>query len=340
MTELRVGLVGYGMAGRDIHAQLLRAAPGMRLTHVVTGDAVRAAQAEEDNPGVRVLAAPADLWSAAGSVDLAVIASPGHVHVEQARAAVEHGLPVVVDKPLGLDAESARTVVDSARRLGVPMTVFQNRRWDSEHLTAREVLSSGVLGDVVRYEARFERWRPVPKDRWRENTPTDAGGGLLMDLHSHLVDGAIDLFGPVASVYAELAAVSTVGDDVAFLALRHQSGVTSHLSATSLAGAPGPRTRLLGRDGAYLVAAITGEATAYQEWADADDDHRGWVVRGEQSEPVRRAPGGWGDFYTAVADMVRGSAPPPVEPTEAVTVLTVLDAARRSARERMTVELG
>lgn len=339
MTELRVGLVGYGMAGRDIHAPLLRADPGLRLTQVVTGDAGRAAQAVADNPGVRVLAVPADLWSDPDSVDLAVIASPGHVHVEQAQAAVEHGLPVVVDKPLGLDAESARAVVDSAARLGVPMTVFQNRRWDSEHLTARAVLASGVLGEVVRYEARFERWRPVPKDRWRENTPTDEGGGLLMDLHSHLVDGAIDLFGPVASVYAELASVTTVGDDVAFLALRHRSGLTSHLSATSLAGAPGPRTRIMGRDAAYLVAGITGEATAYEGWADADDDHRGWLVRGAESEPVRRVPGGWGDFYVAVADMIRG-APPPVQPAEAVTVLEVLDAARRSARQGVVVDLG
>ena len=141
------------------------------------------------------------------------------------------------------------------------------------------MLSSGVLGELVRYEARYERWRPVPKDRWREHSTSEEGGGVLMDLQSHLVDGALDLFGPAESVYAELAAITTVGDDVSFLVIRHLSGLTSHLGATSLAGAPGPRTRLLGRDGTYLVADIDGDPTAYAAWIDADDEHRGWLVR-------------------------------------------------------------
>lgn len=342
MRDLRVGLVGYGLAGRDFHASLIRATEGMRITRVVTSDPGRSAQAVEDNPGVRVVATPADLWAHAGSLDLVVIASPSNLHVEHAREAVDHGVAVVVDKPLSTDAASARALVDHALAERVPITVFHNRRWDPEHLTARAVLSSGLLGEVVRYEARFERWRPVPKSRWRENLPSDQGGGLLMDLQSHLVDGALDLFGPVASVYAELASVTTTGDDVAFLALRHRSGLTSHLSATSLAGAPGPRTRILGRDGTYLVADVSGEPNAYPRWADTDDDHRGWLVWGDAAEPeqVQRAPGGWGDFYPAVADMLRDGAPPPVDPDEAVAVIEVLDAARRSAAEGVVVTLG
>lgn len=339
MREVRVGLVGYGLAGREFHAPLLRETPGVRLTHVVTGDPGRAAHATEENPGVRVMATAAELWSHSASLDLAVVASPSPLHAEHARAAVDRGLAVVVDKPLALDADSARGLVEAARQRGVALTVFQNRRWDPEHLTARAVLSSGVLGEVVRYEGRYERWRPMPKSRWRENTTMDEGGGLLMDLHPHLVDGAMDLFGPVESVYAELASVSTVGDDVAFLALRHRSGLTSHLSATSLAGAPGPRTRILGRDAAYLVAGMSGEPSAYSGWDDLDEHHRGWLVRGEESEPVGRAPGGWGDFYPAVAGMLRESSPPPVDPDEAVAVLEVLDAARLSARENSVVHL-
>jgi predicted dehydrogenase len=196
-----------------------------------------------------------------------------------------------------------------------------------------------VLGDVVRYEARFERWRPVPKSRWRENLPSDQGGGLLMDLQSHLVDGALDLCGPVRAVYAELASVTTVADDVSFVVLHHRSGVRSHLGATSLAGAPGPRTRVLGRAATYLVADTGGEPTAYDEWADRDDDHRGWLVRGEEKEPVPRAPGGWEDFYPAVVAMVRDGAAPPVPPEDALAVLEVLDAARRSARDGAVVHL-
>lgn len=337
--DLRVGLVGYGLSGREFHAPLVRAATGMHLTHVVTSDPGRAEQAAEDNPGVRVVSAPDDLWTHAESLDVVVIASASGAHVEQAQAAVDCGLAVVVDKPLGTDSATAARLVASARAARVPLTVFHNRRWDPEHLTARAVLAAGVLGEIVRYEARYERWRPVPKARWRETAASEAGGGLLMDLQPHLVDGAIDLFGPVESVYAELASVTTPADDVSFLALRHTSGLTSHLGTTSLAGAPGPRTRILGRDGSYLVAAMVGEPSAYDGWNDLDDEHRGWLVSGETAEPVPRAPGDWGDFYPAVVDMLRESAPPPIDPDEALAGLAVLEAARRSAREGAVVIL-
>lgn len=337
---MRVGLVGYGMAGHDFHAPLLRATEGLAVTHVVTGNPDRAAKATDDLHGVRVVASVDELMADADALDLVVIASPGDVHVENARAAIERGIAVVVDKPLAITAESGRALVELARERAVPLTVFQNRRWYAEHLTARSVVASGVLGDVVRYEARYERWRPVPKSRWRENLPTEEGGGLLMDLQPHLVDGALDLFGPVDAVYAELRAVTTVGDDVAFLALHHRNGVRSHLGATSLAAAAGPRTRLIGRSATYLVADTDGEPNAFTAWTDPDDDHRGWLVRGEEAEPVRSAPGSIDDFYPAVVAMVRDGAPPPVDPADAVAVLEVLDAAQVSARDAVVVPVS
>jgi predicted dehydrogenase len=339
MAELRVALVGYGLAGHDFHAPLVRQVDGLRVSHVVTANPERAAAAREENPGARVLPSADELWPLAGQVDLVVLASPTGVHAAQAREALRRDLAVVVDKPLAVTAADARELAALAEARGVLLTVFQNRRWDPEHLTTRAVLSSGVLGELVRYEARYERWRPVPKDRWREHSTSEEGGGVLMDLQSHLVDSALDLFGPAVSVYAELAALTTVGDDVAFVALRHVSGLTSHLGATSLAGAPGPRTRLVGRDGTYLVADVDGDPTAYRAWADADAEHRGWLVRGEEAEPVRRAPGEWVDFYVGVRDALVTGAAPPVLAAEAVAVVEVLDAARRSAAGNAVVAL-
>lgn len=339
MTDLRVALVGYGMAGREFHAPLLRQVDGLTITYVVTGNPARAETARDENPGAQVLATTDDLWSHAPRVDLVVLASPTEAHASQAAEAVRRDLSIVVDKPLATSAADAREVVALAASRGVLLTVFQNRRWDPEHLTARAVLSSGALGELVRYEARYERWRPVPKARWREQSTSEQGGGLLMDLHAHLVDGALDLFGPVDSVYAELAAITTVADDVSFLALRHVSGVTSHLGATSLAAAPGPRIRLMGREATYLVADVDGDPTAYAAWRDADEAHRGWLVRGEDAEPVPRAPGGWVDFYIGVREAMTETSTPPVDPAEAVATLEVIDAARRSARERVVVPL-
>jgi predicted dehydrogenase len=335
---VRVGLVGYGMAGHDFHMPLLRATAGLQVTHVVTSNPDRAAAARSDL-GARAVSTYDELLGEADHLDLVVLASPTQLHAQHALAAVEAGLAVVVDKPLATNGADARRVVDAARERGVGLTVFQNRRWDSEHLTARRLVAKGALGELVRYEARYERWRPVPKDRWRENRTTEEGGGQLHDLQSHLVDGAVDLFGPVVAVYAELAAVTSVGDDVTFLAVEHRSGVHSHLSATSLAGANGPRTRLLGRDAAYLVANIADEDSPHRDWLDLDDAHRGWLVRGDEREPVRRQPGSIATFYPAVAAMVRGDGPPPVDPAISVHVVEVLEAARRSARDGVVARL-
>lgn len=335
-TPLRLALVGYGSSARTIHTPLLHAEPGLRVTDVVTGDRERAEAALAEHPGSFVHPSAGALWSSVRggerAVDVVVLASPNAAHAEQALAAIGLGIPVVVDKPLALTAAEGREVAEAARSAGVGLTVFQNRRWDAEHRALRRLLQDGALGRVLRYEARFERWRPEPKQRWREQLPGEQGGGLLLDLQSHLVDGALDLFGPAVDVLAELASVSTVGEDVTFLRLRHESGVVSHLSATSLAGAPGPRTRVLGTHGSYVVAGVDDEP---QPWRLADaDGARGWLLRGPESEPtpVPLPPGGWTEFYAGVVRWAAGGEPAPVDPRDAVATLAVLDAARVSAR--------
>jgi predicted dehydrogenase len=273
------------------------------------------------------------------SIDLVVLASPTGLHAEQAIACLDAGVPVVVDKPLGTDEDQAARVVQHSLDLGVPLTVFQNRRWDAEQLTLRRLLADGALGEVFRFERRWERWRPKPKDRWRENASAADGGGLLLDLHSHLVDSAVQLFGPVARVYAEMAAHTTRAEDDVFIALRHESGVRSHLGALSVAGAPGPRTRVLGRAGSYVVTTFESELTTYDDLADLDDQHCGWLVAGTERTPVPRAAGSAVDFYTAVAQALATAGPMPVDPHDAVHVLQVLDAARLSAHEGVVVPL-
>lgn len=329
MSELRVGIVGYGTAGRGIHAPLLQAAEGLRVTTVVTGDPARAAVAR-DELDAQVVPTLDDLLGRADGLDLVVVASPTAAHVPNAMAVVEAGVAVVVDKPLGLSAEQARPLVERAREAAVPLGVFQNRRLDGEHATLRRLLGEGVLGEVLRYEARYERWRPQPKDRWKERLPTGEGGGLLLDLQSHLVDSALDLFGPVHAVYAEIEARTTTADDVTFLVLHHDSGVRSHLGATALAGAMGPRTRVLGTAGAYVVGAVDDEPVPYDGWLDAPGA-RGWLARGEERTPVRREPAGWDRFYPAVAAALRGQASLPATGEQGLAVLEVLDAAQRSA---------
>lgn len=326
--EFTAGLVGYGMAGRDFHGPLLRRAGG-RVTDVVTTHPERSAQARADWPQVRVHRDLEALLTGARP-DVLVVASPTGRHVEHASAALEAGIPVVVDKPLALDHDGAVRVLRRAEATGTPLTVFQNRRWDREQLTLARLLAEDRLGTVHRFERRWERWRPVPKNRWRENAVGE-GGGLLLDLGPHLVDAATQLFGPVAAVRAELRALTTPAEDDVFVALEHVSGTVSHLSAGSLVGAPGPRTRVLGSAGAYLVPGHEDSPGPFDA-LDPGEGMTGWLVRGSETTPVPTAPGEPADFYRSVARWIAGGGSAPVDPWDAVRTAAVLDAARRSAR--------
>lgn len=344
---LRVGLVGYGSAGRGIHGRLLRET-GNVVTHVVVRNPERVEAARADWPGVTIVPDVATLLSAADDLDVVVVASPTGSHVDHVTAVLEAGVAVVVDKPLAPTTAQARALAQLADDLGGRLTVFQNRRWDPEQLTLRALLTAGELGEVHRFERRWERWRPVPQQRWKENDVT--AGGLLLDLGAHLVDSAVQLFGPVESVYAELSALTTPAEDDVFLALRHVLGaegpaVVSHLQAGALVGAPGPRTRVLGDGGAYLVTSYEGEVTPFAALDDgvgldpAGTPHEGWLVRGGERTPVPRAAGGHGDFYRLVARWVLGGGPAPVDPWDAVHTAEVLDAARVSALEQRVVRM-
>jgi predicted dehydrogenase len=314
----------------------------MTIVAVSTSSPQRGEQVRAEVPGAGVVA-DLDALLAVPGLDLIVLATPSGLHAGQARQCIDAGMAVVVDKPLATDATQAYGVVDAARAAGVALSVFQNRRFDAEHVAARQTVESGRLGAVFRHEFRWERWRPTPKDRWRENASATDGGGILLDLQTHMIDAAVDLFGSIDSVYAEIAARTTPAEDDTFLACRHTSGVVSHLSATSLSAAPGPRVRILGRRAAFLLNQFEDDgADTYPDLANADAAHCGWVYEGTERTPVVRPAAGQVDFYRQVRRALAGPDPQadmPVDPYDAVHTLAVIDAARSSAALRTAVQV-
>jgi predicted dehydrogenase len=348
VSELRVALIGYGLAGRWFHAPLIAAVPELRLTDVVTSSPERRRQALDDHPGVRVVAEVAELWD--GPLpQLVVVATSNATHVPLAMAAIERGTAVVVDKPLAITSDEAQRLVRAAERAGVLLTVFQNRRWDSDQLTLRRLIDEGRLGGVLRYESRFERWRPQgDAAAWRAADPAQ-GGGQLLDLGSHLVDQAVQLLGPVTYLYAEISSLRGLpADDDAFLALHHAGGAVSHLHASALTAAPGPRLRVLGTRAAFVVAELDSQEQALRdgrrpdtetEWGQEPHSAWGRLMTGETEELVRSDPGDWPAFYRQLVGALRDGAAPPVDPWDAVETLRILDLARRSAAMRSVVAL-
>jgi predicted dehydrogenase len=334
-SPVRIGLVGYGKGGRYFHAPLIAAAEGCELAGVVVRSPQRRADLAADHPGVPAHAGLADLAEA--GVDAVVITTPLDSHLALVREAVERGLPVVCDKPFAEDAAAGRAAVLAAERAGVLLSVYQNRRWDADFLTVREVLGRGSLGDVVSFESHMEQYPPA------SGIPT-SGGGVLRDLGSHVVDQALVLFGRVRSVYAEMRFVPGEDgvEDRFFAALHHDSGVRSHLiGSLAFSGAPGPRFRVVGADATCVVEDDDGQterllagrtpADEGRSWGTVPESRWGHIHRGGRAEVVPAQTGAWSSFYAGFARAVRGEAPPPVDPWDAVAALEVLDAARRSA---------
>jgi predicted dehydrogenase len=343
MTPARIGLAGYGRGGRFFHAPLIGLAPECTLAGVLTRSPIRRAELAADFPGLPAASSLAEL--AAHGIEAVAISTPLDTHEALVREAIALGLPVVCDKPFTSDAASARALTDEAERSGVPLTVYQNRRWDADYLTVRALVGSGTLGEVTAFESRMEQYPPP-------GGFSATGGGVLRDFGSHVVDQALRLLGPAAAVYAEVHVRPEDGfDDRFFLALTHAAGVTSHLRGDwTLHGAPGPRFRVTGSAGTFAVESDDGQSErllgARTEepgpFGTVPETRWGRIYRGEgiPPEPVPAEPGRWSSFYSAFARAVRGEGPVPVDPRDAVAALEVLDAARVSAARGEVIRLS
>lgn len=339
MTDrIRVAILGFGHGGSVFHAPLIASIADYSIAAIVTSNPDRRERAARDYPAASIVANADELWTRASDLDLVVVATPNRSHAPLTIAALERGLHVVVDKPFAATARDCRTLIDEARRRRRVLTVFHNRRWDGDFLTLRRLLDAGALGDVCRFESRFERWRPAPRAGWRESGDAAEAGGLLYDLGSHLIDQALVLFGPVADVYAELdrRRPGVVADDDVFVALRHASGVRSHLWMSAAAAQGGPRLRVLGTRAAFTKDGMdvqedqlrAGARPGHPGFGEDAAERYGQLGAGDAIDPVPTERGAYQDFYVALARSLRDGSPPPVDPEDALKVIDVIDAIR------------
>jgi len=331
---IRVGLIGYGVAGRVFHAPFLAADPAFELTAVVTSQTDRLAA---DHPGATAVG-DVDALLAHPGLDLVVVASPTPLHVAHAEAAIDAGLATVVDKPFAPDAASGRALAERAEAVGVPFTVFQNRRWDGDFLTLRQLVADGSLGDVRRFESRFEWWKPSVDDSWKSTTGADEGGGILFDLGAHLIDQVLLLFGPASVSHAEVRNRRGGGaDDDAFVVLEHDSGTTSHLWMSALAPIAGPRFRALGTRGGFVSWGLDPQEGQLMGGMRPGDPRLGRAEAparvGTDSHPAELplAAGDYAGFYRQLAAGLHGRAPLPVDPSGPIAVLDLIGSARAHA---------
>jgi predicted dehydrogenase len=333
-APIRTAVVGFGISGRVFHAPLIEADPSYSLDVIVTADPERAAAAAARYPQARIVPTPEALFALAADLDLVVLGTPPATHYGMASTAIAHKLHVVVDKPFVTTSAHGEELMAAAAEAGVQLTVFQNRRWDADFLTLKNLLSENALGEVRTFESRFEWWRPEGFGNWRDSATTAEGGGILHDLGAHLIDQAIQLFGPVARSYGEIArGAGQSPEQEAFVSLLHDSGVRSRLWMNGAAAQVGPRFHVLGTTAGYTKWELDGQEPALDAGIRPDDPGYGvepqvsWGVLGIDGAttalPAQR--GAYPEFYRLLADAILRGAPLPVDPADAVEVLKVIE---------------
>ena len=347
-SPLKVGLVGYGYAGKTFHAPLIAAVPSLALTAVCSTDA---AKVHADWPDVAVAATPAELMSRS-DLDLVVVATPNDTHHPIARAALDAGLHVVVDKPFTLTLAQGRELVALARERGRVLSVFHNRRWDGDFLTLKALLARGALGRVVEMTSRHDRFRPQVRTRWRESAAP--GAGLWFDLGPHLVDQALQLFGrPQAIALAQdRTRDGALADDWFHAQLRYDRLHVS-LRAGMLVCDSAPRFVVHGTQGSFVKEGFDTQEDALRlgrrpTWPAQPD----WGVDPGRAKLVTRAddgaatsvdlplqPGAHMAYFAALAAALHGDGPNPVPPHEALDVMALIELGIASAAQRRELEL-
>lgn len=343
-TDLGVGLIGFGYAGATFHAPLILATAGLRLAAVVSQHPEKVQNAL---PAISIETSPESLWIRP-DVDVVVIATPNDTHYALARQALAAGKHVVVDKPFTVTVGEAQELAAQAERTGRILSAFHNRRWDSDFLTLREVISAGSLGRIVHFESHFDRYRPEVRARWREKP--GQGTGLWYDLGPHLLDQALVLFGKPQALQLDLACQRAHAEvDDWFHAVLHYGGMRAILHASALTPRAAPRFMVHGDQGTFVKQGLDVQEDALKEGRRPPAEMWGldplaaeltlWREGGPITQTMQGRPGNYAAYYEAFRDAVLARRPNPVPPEEAIAVMTLIEQGMVSAEAQRVVRL-
>ncbi|MEH4710625.1 oxidoreductase [Enterobacter ludwigii] len=343
--SIRVGLIGYGYASKTFHAPLIAGTPGMALAAVSSSDATKV---HADWPSVPVVSEPKHLFNDP-NIDLIVIPTPNDTHFPLAKAALEAGKHVIVDKPFTVTLSQARELDALAKSFGRVLSVFHNRRWDSDFLTVKALLNEGTLGEILFFESHFDRFRPQVRNRWREQA--GPGSGIWYDLAPHVLDQAVNLFGLPVSMTVDLAQLRPGAQTTDYFhAILSYPQRRIVLHGTMVAAAESARYILHGTRGSYVKFGLdpqeerlkNGERLPQEDWG--YDMRDGVVTRVEGEERVEETlltiPGNYPAYYAAVRDALNGTGDNPVPASQAIQIMELIELGIESAKYRATLCLA
>ncbi|WP_435989355.1 oxidoreductase [Rossellomorea sp. LjRoot5] len=346
MQPIKVGLAGYGFSGQSFHRPLLSHLEEFHIEAVMSSNEEKVVN---DLEGTIVVPSLEDLLQE--DIELVVITTPNHLHYSMIKQSLLAGKHVIVEKPFVTNSRDGKELLALAKEKGLHLSVFHNRRWDADFLTIQQLLKEETLGQIFTYEAHFDRFRPTIKDRWKENKIE--GGGVLYDLGSHLLDQALTLFGAPEWVQADVFPqrnpdkaedyfLITLGYDV----LRVQ------LYSRSIVLDPGPRYQVHGLKGSFVKHGMdrqeddlkAGKNPVSEQWGVEDEENWGVLttISGEEvtSEVIPSEKGDYTQFYLGVYGAVRENSSLPVDPEDALQVITIIEACKESAATGRVINMN
>lgn len=345
---VRVGLIGFGMAGQAFHAPVIRGVPGMELACILER---RGTRAQERYPNVRVARALDELLNDK-EIQLCVVATPNDSHFEYARACLLAGRHVVVDKPFAPTLTQSDELVRLAAEHDRLITVYQDRRWDGDFGTVKNLIGSGKLGKIVEYECRYDRFRPQPKaNAWRERADQPAAG-VLFDLGPHVIDQALVLFGEPKNITASAFCQRETSEvDDSFDVCMDYPGLRAMGRARILAFAPGPHFLIHGTNGSFVKYGMDPQEALLRaenppdgtdwgaDWGEDPAELWGTLsLVGQQAVKIKTERGDYRGFYANVRDAIEKKSKLDVTPQQALRTMRGVMLAHKSSRERRTVE--
>lgn len=345
--KIRTLILGYGLAGEVFHAPLLASLPQYEVCGIATKDGAKIERAKRCFPQCRIFSDADHAFAHAGMFDLVVIATPNRLHAPLAAQSLQNDLHVVIDKPVATTVAEVENLIAARNKSGKIVSVFQNRRWDGDFLTVKKLIEQKQLGDIIRIESRFERFRPLAKSSWREKGSIEEGAGLIYDLGSHLIDQVLQLFGKPHSIFAygDKRRKDVLADDESWLVLSFKNGVRAHLSVSACAAIQGPRFRLNGLNGSYVKYGLDPQENCLREgrgpgssgWGKEAPEKWGELVYLRKNELVNTVveteSGCYEQYYELMAAAILNNAAPPVTLEEALSGMQVIEAAHKAIRE-------
>lgn len=343
MNEIKVALIGYGMASRVFHAPFITTTPGLKLAKVFER---RTSASKDEYPFVEIVRHVDELLGDS-SLDLVVVATPNSTHFELAKRALQAEKNVIVEKPFTITSAEARELIDLAAKNDVLLSVHQNRRWDGDFLTVQKVIDAGMLGTLVEYEAHYDRFRDKPRGGWKES---DDGTGVLYDLGSHLIDQAQVLFGVPQMITADIRTQRTFSQIVDnFELILHYDKLKVTLKSGMLVREPLPRYILHGSKGSFVKYGLDPQEEALKQgrsptetdwgieprsqWGRINTEIGGIHVEGE----IETEQGCYQAYFQNIAAVLLEHAELAVTPEQALNTIRIIELALQSNSEKRSV---